>query len=974
MTHQDCQEGTQQDTTRLLSRVSCRNTSNQINIKQHQWSLCFIDDELELNFLHRYYGRTFGRVRLTLAIAIGLWFIYAMLDKVRLKFIHSNEMYFIEKYSADMVCCIFALTSSIASLLVIQFYYSGENCWKNVVKVELLLTYATVVACCYSCIEFTLWDRDRLPAFPLVYISIIHLLLRIRHYYSYPTTLFSLLSYFIAHCIVEPYLNLNTLLNILWIGLICVLNLVQLRVIEGYFRSHFISEYQLESHNEKIRVEAHNCQQLLYNILPKHFLFFLEANYTVDFGRIHYLKDTCILLSDIEGFTKFSQSVSARELLRILNLQFSAFDKLASIHGVSKIKTIGDAYFAITCKTGNEHNELYIKNCVDMALDMIESNRELNRINDWNFNLRVGMSHGDVYPCVLGRSRITFDLFGVKSVEYAILMEETGAVNRVHVTNTVVELLAETGFPSDYQITEDSIHKCPFFEENKFKTYYIERKRAHHHVDMTYDIDLTRMDVSIQEEVMEQVSCMLELPPVQSVESVLPSINRTLLILYKWKDMICYGKDILDNVANNFQQVYLYHSLFFILILFNILLLKAQWPPFSDSVRIIVLFISAIGHPVISLLALVVKNRKKLIIAGYIFSGVATIAVTICVQFDNILKYSCSPICVIWMLHLITFVPLVPFVVRLVTIPTILALFITLDQLITRFFFKNDYFAYRITDISMTTFCAVGLLFTCYFNGKSTLEEWIMGRVLATQEKVLCRNYHRTELLLKSVLPQDVVSDLRITPYISSHEVCNGCATFIRVEGFEDECFRNGNTLASITLLDELFVAYDALCEEMYCDKVKSIKDVFFVVTGARKTCHGYQSNSHKSAKRLISFLLQIMAVTKQIREKHRFSIGNIENWKAKIGASQGNIISGVVGEGKFCYDYFGTTINEASRMMSTGVSGKIQITPALKQSIEQVKKYIVTPRERAIQVKGIGEMTTYFVEGRCHVSSVANT
>jgi class 3 adenylate cyclase len=58
--------------------------------------------------------------------------------------------------------------------------------------------------------------------------------------------------------------------------------------------------------------------------------------------------DVIILFADIVGFTDLASRVSPEALVVFLNEVFSKFDALADVFGLEKIKTIGDAYVAVS--------------------------------------------------------------------------------------------------------------------------------------------------------------------------------------------------------------------------------------------------------------------------------------------------------------------------------------------------------------------------------------------------------------------------------------------------------------------------------------------------------------------------------------------------------------------------------------------------------------------------------------------------
>jgi class 3 adenylate cyclase len=68
-----------------------------------------------------------------------------------------------------------------------------------------------------------------------------------------------------------------------------------------------------------------------------------------------------------------------------------------------------------------------------------------------------------------------------------------------------------------------------------------------------------------------------------------------------------------------------------------------------------------------------------------------------------------------------------------------------------------------------------------------------------------------------------------------------------------------------------------------------------------------------------------------------------------------------VIGRKRFLYDLWGDAVNTASRMESHGTSGRIQITEATKELLED--EFVCEPRG-TIWVKGKGEMEAWYLIG----------
>ncbi len=188
-------------------------------------------------------------------------------------------------------------------------------------------------------------------------------------------------------------------------------------------------------HAVNLRVEKERSEKLLLNILPKAIVARLHGGET---EIANYLPNVTILFSDLVGFTKLSASLSAPELVHLMNRLFSEFDHLSQKFGVEKIKTIGDAYMLVGGLP--EPRADHAAAVADMALAMIAAVEKINLELSIALQMRIGIHSGDVVAGIIGTHKFAYDIWG-DSVNIASRMESHSLPDRIQVSYATYELL-----------------------------------------------------------------------------------------------------------------------------------------------------------------------------------------------------------------------------------------------------------------------------------------------------------------------------------------------------------------------------------------------------------------------------------------------------------------------------------------------------------------------------------------------------
>ena len=204
----------------------------------------------------------------------------------------------------------------------------------------------------------------------------------------------------------------------------------------------------------------------------------------------------------------------------------------------------------------------------------------------------------------------------------------------------------------------------------------------------------------------------------------------------------------------------------------------------------------------------------------------------------------------------------------------------------------------------------------------------------------------KSDKLLLNILPIEIARRLKLGESLIADKHDSVSILFADIVEFTPQT-KNLNPSELVSMLNGVFSEFDDLSVKYNIEKIKTIGDNYFCVSGLKQ-------NPKKAAISMIQMAKCMIKVINEINSKTEFM-----DLSVRIGIHTGPIVAGVIGKNKFAYDLWGASVNMASRMESTGVKNGIQISEA---TYELIKKSIKCQKRKNVDIKGIGISNTYLV------------
>lgn len=151
--------------------------------------------------------------------------------------------------------------------------------------------------------------------------------------------------------------------------------------------------------------------------------------------------DVSILFADLAGFTTIAAGLDPKVLIAELNELVSSFDTIMETNHCERIKTIGDAYFAVCGMP--ESDPAHAEHLVQAARDMLTWLSNRNKTHPIQWELRIGIHSGAVVAGIVGTRRYIYDVFG-DSVNIASRLESASEPMKINISATTRALLGDS--------------------------------------------------------------------------------------------------------------------------------------------------------------------------------------------------------------------------------------------------------------------------------------------------------------------------------------------------------------------------------------------------------------------------------------------------------------------------------------------------------------------------------------------------
>ena len=229
------------------------------------------------------------------------------------------------------------------------------------------------------------------------------------------------------------------------------------------------------------------------------------------------------------------------------------------------------------------------------------------------------------------------------------------------------------------------------------------------------------------------------------------------------------------------------------------------------------------------------------------------------------------------------------------------------------------------------------------------------------QNKNIEREKEKADKLLLNILPSETADELKNKGVATTRQYRKATVMFTDIKDFSKVAETMDPSLL-VKSLDSLFREFDKIIEKHQIEKIKTMGDAYMAVGGLPL----------RDKENPINCVLAALEIQRYMDTLKEESIKRGEGfWELRIGIHTGDVIAGVIGSKRIAYDIWGSTVNIAQRMETSGETWKVNVSESTYEHIAPFFK--CSPRGK-IPTKNTGEISMFFIEGiKPHLSERGN-
>jgi adenylate cyclase len=198
--------------------------------------------------------------------------------------------------------------------------------------------------------------------------------------------------------------------------------------------------------------------------------------------------------------------------------------------------------------------------------------------------------------------------------------------------------------------------------------------------------------------------------------------------------------------------------------------------------------------------------------------------------------------------------------------------------------------------------------------------------------KQLQAEMRRTETILRSILPHDVVEELKATNAVQPRRYEHVAVMFLDLVNFTQYCDHQPPDRV-VGDLERMVDKLEEIAARHRIEKIKTIGDNFMATGGLRLPLE----NPVLSCVRCGVEMIEAVKAAPP-------------HWNARVGIHVGPVVAGVIGKSKYAFDLWGDTVNTASRVESNGLAGTVNVSG---QAWDQIAEHCRGESRGLVRVKG---------------------